>query len=509
MAEKFVRNRGESMYNFLDRFTLQKVQLLDHIHNEKRFFSSQELAKKMDLSERTILKIVKELSSDLEKFDEAILLNELKQKQFKLDYKDYFSIKTIERFYLQNSLAYKIFNDIFYNKLVDFNMFIIENFTSQASIYRQINKIKPLLNEFQLKYTSQDFITLEGSEKQFRYFYYLFYWNSCWGETWPFLGISREEIVEIIKDYNREFQISVLYLLAICLIRAKMGFVIEDDVAYTRYTEHHYQFEKFSQTFSVLFKKFTNLNDEAIEKEIKFSFSFLESQHRYEKSESSISLMMNFGQYHNQELFVQATLYWMEKFRKFFSITLDIEEYGVLFVNLLNLHYHTLNFSGPAFLFKEDLYKKRFDCHATIQIEIMNQFYDYLLENEEFYKVFERRELLIGRYHRLLKQSIDVLKRSTIKIKIYSLIHDVHYLFDKVKRVFTHVDYCTKDEEAELIITDRLYLNIAKDKEDIFVWDSIPGREDFFRLGTRLQKIYFTKEQQPDQLLLKTLLSQV
>ncbi|MBI6865921.1 helix-turn-helix domain-containing protein, partial [Lysinibacillus fusiformis] len=85
------------MYNFLDRFTLQKVQLLDHIHNEKRFFSSQELAKKMDLSERTILKIVTELSSDLEKFDEAILLNELKQKQFKLDYKDYFSIKTIER----------------------------------------------------------------------------------------------------------------------------------------------------------------------------------------------------------------------------------------------------------------------------------------------------------------------------------------------------------------------------------------------------------------------------
>lgn len=46
LIDKLVRNRGESMYNFLDRFTLQKVQLLDHIHNEKRFFSSQELAKK-------------------------------------------------------------------------------------------------------------------------------------------------------------------------------------------------------------------------------------------------------------------------------------------------------------------------------------------------------------------------------------------------------------------------------------------------------------------------------
>lgn len=320
LIDKLVRNRGESMYNFLDRFTLQKVQLLDHIHNEKRFFSSQELAKKMDLSERTILKIVTELSGDLQKFDEATFLKEIKHKQFKLDCKDYFSIKAIERYYLQNSLAYKIFNDIFYNKLVDFNMFIIENFTSQASIYRQINKIKPLLKEFQLKYTSQDFITLEGSEKQFRYFYYLFYWNSCWGEIWPFTGISREEILEVIKGYNRELPISVLYLLAICLIRAKMGFVIEEDAAYTRYTEHHYQYEKFSQTFSSLFKKFTALNDEAIEKEIKFSFSFLESQHRYEKNESTISLMMNFAQYHNQELFVQATLYWMEKFREFFLL---------------------------------------------------------------------------------------------------------------------------------------------------------------------------------------------
>ncbi|WP_249662487.1 hypothetical protein, partial [Lysinibacillus fusiformis] len=75
------------------------------------------------------------------------------------------------------------------------------------------------------------------------------------------------------------------------------------------------------------------------------------------------------------------------------------------------------------------------------------------------------------------------LKRNTIKVKIYSLINDVPYLFDKVKRVFSHVDYCTKDEEAELLITDRLYLNIAKDKEDIFVWNSIPEREDLFRLG--------------------------
>ncbi|UZN00614.1 hypothetical protein OL548_14480 [Lysinibacillus sp. MHQ-1] len=90
------------------------------------------------------------------------------------------------------------------------------------------------------------------------------------------------------------------------------------------------------------------------------------------------------------------------------------------------------------------------------------------------------------------------------------MIHDVHYLFDKVKRVFTHVDYCTKDEEAELIITDRLYLNIAKDKEDIFVWDSIPGREDFFQARYKTSKKFtLLKNNSQTNYFLKTLLSQV
>lgn len=497
------------MYTFLDRFTLQKVQVLNYIYNEKRFVSSHELAQKMDLSERTVLKILSELSDDLRIFEEFASLKEIKHKQFKLFSKDFFSIKTVERYYLHNSLAYKIFDEIFYNKFNNIEKFFLKNFTSRSSVYRNVLKIKPLLKRYQLKYIStQDLITIEGSEKQIRYFYFLFYWNSCWGELWPFAFISREEVLEMIKGNNRDIPEYALYWLATCLTRAKMGFIIEGDPEFTNYTKYHYQYEEFSQEISPLFKTYTTLTDQEIEKEIQFSFAFLNSQYRYEKKENSISLMINFAQYHNQELFTQATLYWMEKFREFFSVTLDLDEYGVLFANLLNLHYFSLHFSGPSFLFKEDLYQKRFDNQGTIQIEIMNQFYDYLLENETYYEVFKHRELLIGRYHRLLKQSIDVMKRNTIKIKIYSVIKDDANLFNQIQRAFLHVESCTKDEEAELIITDRLYLRITKEKKDIFVWGDIPSRDDFDRLSKRLQEIYFTKEQKPEQLLLKTLLSQ-
>ncbi|MGE6517559.1 helix-turn-helix domain-containing protein [Lysinibacillus sphaericus] len=496
------------MYNFLDRSTLQKVQVLHHIFNEKRYFSSFELAQDMQLSERTILKILSEISLDLQIITDSACIKAKTSKYYLLDYKDHFSIKTVERHYLQNSLTYKACDEIFHNTFDDITSFSLKHFTSMASMYRRINKIKPLLIQFQLKYTSQQMVTLEGNEKQFRYFYYLFYWNSCWGEVWPFTRITREDILKVLKVVNLELPESVIYWLAICLTRAKLGFLIDNDPMYTTFTKHHYHYDNYSKAVRLIFKELTNLSAEEIELELMFSFNFISCLKHYDKKDKAVSLMMNFAQHHNQELFVQATLYWIETFMDHFSIVLNVEEYCVLFVNLLHLHYYMMIFSGPLYLFKEDLYKKRFEMHETDQIEIMNQFYERLLENEEFSIIFKRQDTLIGRYHKLLKQSIDVMNRDAIKIEVVSMLNDIPYLFDQIKRVFVHVELCPKDEEAELIITDRLYMNINKDTQGIFVWNSVPKKSDYERLGKRLQEIYFKKNQVSNKLL-KTLISEI
>ncbi|MEY9970909.1 ribosomal protein S24E [Lysinibacillus sp. RC46] len=497
------------MYNFLDRSSLQKVNILHHIYKEQRLYSSLELSQMMDLSERTILKIVDEIAIDLEFITKSAVIQKEELKCFQLIYKDNFSMKTIERYYLQNSLTYKAFDEMFYNKFFDINMFVLDNFTSPASVYRRIKKVKPLLDQFHLKYTSYAEVSLEGTEKQFRYFYFLFYWNSCWGEEWPFALVSREEILELVEEVDIAYSEQLLYWLAICLSRAKLGCLIEYHPMYANFTKHHYNYESLSEKIKYIFRECTDLSDEEIELETMFSFSIISCMRHYQKKDSAVSLLMNFAQHHNQELFIQATIYWMEIFMEHFSVTLDLEEYGALFVNLLHLHYGILSFSGPANLFKEDLYKKRLEMHETAQIEIMNQFYNRLLENKSFAIVFKRKEILIGRYHKLLKQTIDFVDRDKIKLKIFSMINDVPYLFSQIKRVFIHVELCAEDEEADLIITDRLYLNINKDIEDIFVWNSVPDREDYDRLARNLQEIYFDKYQQPNKLLLKTLLSEV
>lgn len=497
------------MYNFLDRLALQKIKVLHHMYKEQRLYSSLELAQKMSLSERTIIKIIEEISNDLGSITESAVIQKVEHKYFQLDYKDNFSIKTVERYYLQKSLTYRAFDQIFYNNFNDINMFALENFTSVPSIYRRIKKVKPLLSKFHLKYTSLETVIFEGAEKQIRYFYFLFYWNSCWGEVWPFTLVSREEILERMKEVNIEYSEPVLYWLAICLTRAKLGCLIEYHPMYANFTKHHHNYEQLSEKIKYIFEEFTTLSEEEIELETMFSFSVTCCMRHYQKKDNDASLLMNFAQHHNQELFIQVTLYWMEIFMEHFSVTLDVEEYGALFINLLHLHYFILTFSGPASLFKEDLYKKRLEMHETAQIEIMNQFYDRLLENKDFAIVFKRREVLIGRYHKLLKQTLSIINRDTIKIKIFSMINDIPYLFNQVKRVFVHVELCSEDEEAELIIADRLYLNIQKKTEDIFVWNSVPSRGDYERLGKRLQEIYFKKYQQPNKLLLKTLLSDV
>lgn len=94
----------------------------------------------------------------------------------------------------------------------------------------------------------------------------------------------------------------------------------------------------------------------------------------------------------------------------------------------------------------------------------------------KIFNCFKRRDTLIGRYHKLLKQTIDIINREAIKIKIVSMINDIPHIFEQIKRVFIHVELCSEGEDAELIITDSLYLNLKKKQENCLYGIMMPKK---------------------------------
>lgn len=480
------------MYYFLDRPVYQKVRILIHLHSINQFCSISDMAKSLNASDRTILKFIGELKHDLKEMEPEADIIEREHKNFYLKTKDNFSIKTVERWYLEQSLTYKACDQIFYNTMGDIHAFAKKNYTSYASMYRRVNKIKPLLDQFKLQYTTQHMATFNGMEKQFRYFYYLFYWNSCWGEVWPFSSVTREQILELLKGEKESMPEQVLYWLAISITRAKLGYVIEEDPTYESFTKHHHLFKSFSRLAEPLFKELTTLTEEQITLEIIFSFTVISCFEFYDKKNPQISLIMNFAQHHNQDLFVQTTIHWLETFTEFFSMEINAEEYGALFANLLYLHYYTQIFDGPTFLFKEDPFKIAFEQDPPNQVELMNRFYDQLAKKKALTKILKHRERLLGRYHGLLKRTINFkVDNQPIKIKVFSILegNPSEYIINQIKRISSHIQLCNEGEHPDLIITDRLYMSIEKYDAKVFVWSSVPKRNDFERLRDCIERI--------------------
>ncbi|MBD7936433.1 helix-turn-helix domain-containing protein [Cytobacillus sp. Sa5YUA1] len=233
------------MYNFLDRSIYQKVRVLLFLYNSRNNCSITEISEYVNISEKTVIKFLEELSKDFVEINIGAEIEYKNNKSVQLNTKDNFSIKKMERFYLVQSLTYKACDEIFYNTFDNIGTFAEKNYTSYATMYRRINKIKPLLDQFNLKYSTQDMSSFHGTETQFRYFYFLFYWNSCWGEVWPFTFVTREQMLEILSKENKTITEPMLYWLAITITRAKLGYIIENDVSYKSFTKHNYLYQSF------------------------------------------------------------------------------------------------------------------------------------------------------------------------------------------------------------------------------------------------------------------------
>ncbi|MEV2923874.1 helix-turn-helix domain-containing protein, partial [Paenibacillus larvae] len=186
---------------------------------------------------------------------------------------------------------------IFHQRYVDTNTFASKNYVSYPTMNRRIKQLKPLLNKFKLLYLSKPRATFVGSEKQFRYFFYLFYWNSYWGMEWPFPMVKKEDYKYLLKDIekiiNQKLSISeqemFLCWLAISISRIKLGALIDEMELYRQISENNWLYPIFKDMLIPVLKDVGNLNERELENEVLFLFSVLNAFAYYSKADERLS----------------------------------------------------------------------------------------------------------------------------------------------------------------------------------------------------------------------------
>ena len=188
------------MLPILEKNLQKEYTLLCLLDSEDRYFSCQELAAQLGLSERTVYKHLQNLINRLEKIPAAELtINRSAALGIHLQRASWLSIHSIYAEFAQKSLIYDFFHSIFLETTDTTTAFCLNHFVSTASLYRSLSPMRQTLTDFSLHLSASD-MHLTGEEMQIRYFYNNFYLQIFRGYGWPFPGISRQLIMNTIDD---------------------------------------------------------------------------------------------------------------------------------------------------------------------------------------------------------------------------------------------------------------------------------------------------------------------
>ena len=188
------------MLPILDKNFQKEYALLSILDSEDRYFPCQELAEKLDLSERTVYKYLQNLTAQLDPFPtEEMSIERSAAFGIRLHRAPWLNIHSVYAQFAQRSLTYAFFHHLFLETTDTTTSFCLNHFVSQASLYRSLAPMRQTLAAFSLQLDAAD-MRLSGEEMQIRYFYNNFYLQIYRGYDWPFPDIARQLIMNAIDD---------------------------------------------------------------------------------------------------------------------------------------------------------------------------------------------------------------------------------------------------------------------------------------------------------------------
>lgn len=228
-----------SKYTFFDRETNTKLSLLQTLYQEEFWCSTKYLVKKLNLDRRTTIKYLKLLQEDSQSlldYEEPIIQDE-KGKGFKfvgnkVDY-HHLIYKLIA-----DSTAFSFIQDLYFHRSIQIEDFCETHFVSETSIKKLIRKVNFFFKPHKVKLLIvKGEIYVSGNELAFRYFGYIFFWNTFKGIVWPFEQIISESTVrhfiqKIFSKYSDLTSITLSqwsYVFAINSGRIKNGYILSKE----------------------------------------------------------------------------------------------------------------------------------------------------------------------------------------------------------------------------------------------------------------------------------------
>ncbi|MHA2890502.1 BglG family transcription antiterminator [Bacillus cereus] len=214
----------------MEKEIYRKIEILDIIASENRWFTTEELAERLKCSEKTVRTDVKIITNTL---PEGWEIKAAKGRGIFLYKSDNMSIYTLHSIFKRTTISSQIIQIFFYKQIQTIPDLSDVLFMHPSSVYKIMNSIRENLNNFNLKIEKSP-LRIVGCELQIRLFYYDFFFQIYGREEWPFSHCKESDLLSYIDRLEKDSQVNLsletksrfIYILAVMLQRIQQGFVL-------------------------------------------------------------------------------------------------------------------------------------------------------------------------------------------------------------------------------------------------------------------------------------------
>ena len=182
------------MRNLLKSTEIRRLNFIEILTKESGWITTNQIAKNLNCSTR----IIKE---DIIFFKENNFGFNIERSYLglRIHYQANNSIKTFYQANLNNSPAFKLLENMFFNDDLKLTDLQDQLFVSHSSLYRLIKKINTSLTKnFNIEINSKD-LKILGNEKDIQFYYSVYFYEIFCNSNWPFEEIDEEVLSKFLN----------------------------------------------------------------------------------------------------------------------------------------------------------------------------------------------------------------------------------------------------------------------------------------------------------------------
>ncbi|WP_322809529.1 helix-turn-helix domain-containing protein [Carnobacterium maltaromaticum] len=481
----------------LDSAFEPSLRLLQYLYKYNSYQTITFFSESLELDRRTLLKTIRILQKDisLNNWQDLITL-EVIDKNLSATFGPLFSIETFYSYYMSKSFSVNLALRLFTHQSDNIDDLADYLYVSKATFYRKILPLKQVLADFDLilDFTSSE-NKLIGSEKQIRHFFFTFFWETF--RSFPYSkSVFSNEQKNAITDFctknelTLSFSLIIELHLEIALNHFNRGYVMNSFPPY-KLPELYFSYSDFNELVSPYFSSDSD-SSSFIENEISAVYFSITTSTLFMQNENySLSLRPKCW----SSSILSNVHEWIDEFVKFFKISLPHDDYVYLTVNLYLLQVQKkVLVGGSSSIGFDSIEDVVYNINHYVYDEL-TLFFDFIAQKKNEFHVDEFQKfsyvLLLRRIIFNSLPELQVLVCSKFGIEEQNWLENCIANRSTVPTNF----HTTWSPNLDLIISDFQLPQhfIPENPEAYFLGLPFSGFSEWYRLVTRLEKIYFSK----------------